>query len=54
MTSPKIEESKVRYFVELMKSLGPYDRMRVLDGLRENFCMHCGDDDPRCQCWNDE
>ena len=18
------------------------------------FCTHCGSDDPRCQCWNDE
>ena len=18
------------------------------------FCTHCGRDDPRCQCWNDE
>ena len=18
------------------------------------FCCHCGTDDPRCQCWNDE
>lgn len=18
------------------------------------YCRHCGDKDPRCQCWNDE
>lgn len=22
--------------------------------LRERFCLACGSNDPRCQCWNDE
>lgn len=32
----------------------PRDRETIFDMLRLNFCMHCGNDDPRCQCWNDE
>lgn len=22
--------------------------------LMHNYCVHCGDKDPRCQCWNDD
>lgn len=24
------------------------------DDVMTNFCRACGDNDPRCQCWNDE
>lgn len=36
--------------------------IRLLDGVSaeerieifHNYCVHCGGNDPRCQCWNDE
>lgn len=24
------------------------------DDVMRNFCRSCGDNDPHCQCWNDE
>lgn len=30
------------------------ERAKFIDSLRVYFCIHCGHDDPRCQCWNDE
>jgi hypothetical protein len=30
------------------------DRLAVWEYLQGGYCTHCGDDDPRCQCWNDE
>jgi hypothetical protein len=36
--------------VETLKRLDAPDRLRVIRG----FCFHCGADDPKCQCWNDE
>lgn len=29
-------------------------RLEVFDQIRQAYCLHCGDADPRCQCWNDE
>lgn len=30
------------------------DRQECIHQLHANFCMECGSDSPRCQCWNDE
>lgn len=35
---------------ELVAKLSDDDRMDLFGG----YCKHCGTDDPRCQCWNDE
>lgn len=36
--------------VEALEALHADDRMRVF----HEFCLHCGAQDPSCQCWNDE
>lgn len=33
-----------------LKDLSEDERVEVFS----NFCMHCGSDNPSCQCWNDE
>lgn len=35
---------------EKMKGMTAEQRMEIMG----NFCRDCGDNDPRCQCWNDE
>ena len=35
-------------------SLPPDDRKRAIDAFTAFFCVHCGGNDPQCQCWNDE
>jgi hypothetical protein len=39
-----------RTMVDQMRDLTPDQRMEVFG----EFCKHCGWDDPKCQCWNDE
>ena len=36
--------------VGILRDLTEDERM----GVFHYFCTFCGDDDPRCQCWNDE
>jgi len=48
-TAYKIKAT-VETLVELMKRMTDEERMDVMG----EFCRHCGDTDPRCQCWNDE
>ena len=55
-TDPAIEE-RLRIFVQYLAPLTSEERLFVLDGLRNAFCIHCGDAQPdgrQCQCWNDE
>lgn len=35
---------------KLLDELTPEERLEVFYA----YCIHCGDKDPRCQCWNDE
>lgn len=37
-----------------IEELGLYDRARLFDAIRDRYCLGCGDDDPRCQCQNDD
>lgn len=30
------------------------ERARFLDWCRDHWCLECGTNNPRCQCWNDE
>ena len=30
------------------------ERDQFFQELRAQFCLHCGAQDPKCQCWNDE
>lgn len=34
----------------LLIDMRPEERLEIFS----RFCQHCGSDDPRCQCWNDE
>ena len=43
------------YILMLVKTLGDEERIKLItDVLPNNYCMECGDEDPRCPCWNDE
>lgn len=37
--------------INAMRSL-PSDELR--QAVMNEFCKHCGSNNPRCQCWNDE
>lgn len=37
----------------LLTSLKELDQESRLEIFRQ-FCNHCGSNDPRCQCWNDD
>ena len=36
--------------VALMRVMKPAARLEIMN----QFCKHCGGDNPRCHCWNDE
>ncbi|MBK8184840.1 MAG: hypothetical protein IPK63_18935 [Candidatus Competibacteraceae bacterium] len=40
----------VETIVALMQRMTDEERMDVMS----EFCRHCGDTNPCCQCWNDE
>ncbi len=45
------EEERKKLDAELALDLLPWEhRLEVF----KKYCVHCGDKDPRCQCWNDE
>lgn len=30
------------------------DREILFDAIKEKYCIHCGKEDPACQCWADD
>ena len=44
------ENKMLAVILKLMLLLTAKERMEIM----LNFCLHCGSDQPRCQCWNDE
>lgn len=40
--------------IRLFVSLPADDREKATNALNAFFCIHCGGDNPDCQCWNDE
>ena len=46
----KLVEGRKREAIEWLRKLTPERRLEVF----AEFCTHCGDEDPSCQCWNDE
>ncbi len=50
----RMVERLVRDLRVCMKILTPESRLAVWSALQGDYCTHCGTDDPRCQCWNDE
>lgn len=47
-------QSGVWDVIRAFNDLPQEDREECIHQLHANFCMECGSDDPRCQCWNDE
>jgi hypothetical protein len=47
-TNKSIELNK--FILKLLKRLSNKKRLDVFS----NFCLRCGSDNPKCQCWNDE
>lgn len=45
-----LESRAVQSIVDDLRRLPEERRMEAF----RNFCTHCGSDNPRCQCWNDE
>lgn len=46
-----LEESLlISKIVEALKELSPETRLNIFS----HFCTYCGDDNPRCRCWDDE
>lgn len=43
-------EDKIAKIHELLRELSDSKRMEVFS----KYCTDCGDDNPKCQCWNDE
>jgi hypothetical protein len=43
-------KSTLQSAMKSLKSLTNEERME----LWRDYCTHCGSDDPKCQCWNDE
>ncbi|MBK8184778.1 MAG: hypothetical protein IPK63_18625 [Candidatus Competibacteraceae bacterium] len=43
-------KATVETLVALMQRMTDEERMDVMS----EFCRHCGDTNPCCQCWNDE
>jgi len=48
--SPYKIKATVETLITLMQLMTDDERMDVMG----EFCRHCGDINPRCQCWNDE
>ena len=42
--------SVIKQIVATMLEMSEEERMEIMG----SFCRHCGSDDPRCVCWNDE
>jgi len=47
-------EARVAAIVTLFSDLTAREREDAISRIREGFCVHCGSDNPRCQCWNDD
>ncbi len=44
------EEITPERIIDLMREMTDEQRMQIMC----EFCTHCGRNEPRCQCWNDE
>jgi len=47
---PCVSGSTFEQVIKLLDSMTSYERMDVF----AEYCTHCGDKNPSCQCWNDE
>lgn len=44
-----VEEIKDK-IIKLLDTISSDERLEVFS----EYCRHCGDKNPKCQCWNDE
>jgi hypothetical protein len=44
----------VSAFLAALRAASPIDREAMVEELRENCCVLCGDLDPECPCWEAE
>lgn len=44
----------IHKMIVALTALESRDREKVFIALNNTFCQNCGEDDPSCQCWNDE
>jgi hypothetical protein len=47
-------EARIEAVVTMFTDLSEHERLDAISRIRERFCIHCGIDDPRCHCENDE
>jgi hypothetical protein len=53
--TPTTLDAAAAFFVSHTLAAMTYQqRKEFFDRIREAYCLHCGDADPRCQCDNDE
>ena len=38
-------------FLAALRAASPIDREAMVEELRKNCCLFCGDSDPDCCCW---
>lgn len=48
--TPLANVDPVRVAIDALRSLSDEQRAEAI----HHFCTHCGSENPRCQCWNDE
>jgi len=39
---------------QALKQLDDIDRKMFIREYEKKYCIHCGEANPNCQCWNDE
>jgi hypothetical protein len=47
-------DARIVAVVTMLADLSDREREDAMERIRERFCVHCGADDPRCRCWDDE
>jgi len=48
-------KSEIIYMVrEFISELTDDQRLEFFGEITEGYCVHCGTNNPNCQCWNDE
>ena len=48
-----MEKPTIDDILAAVEKLFSDDRSELFDRLKQNYCIHCGCDNPRCHCEND-
>lgn len=49
-----LAEAAIVELRKFLEEISPEGRVAYFEKVQEGYCKHCGIDDPRCQCTNDE